>query len=237
LKNYSEKLTEECAEFEFQCTVSHGEGVIRCNYDRITQMSLKPIFSKRLPYYCVVFLVFLLTGCQAGQYEFNGRAQENTLAADFVLSGPDFSALKLSDFAGQITMLYFGYTSCPDVCPATLADVRWVFGELAELEEQVEFLFISVDPLRDTPDKQHRYLQAFHPRFIGLWGAEDQLETVMQLYDIAAVADEPDSDGNYWITHTSRLYLIDKAGYIRTSYPFDTARELILEDLQYLLTE
>jgi protein SCO1/2 len=141
---------------------------------------------------------------------------------------------KLSEQTGKVVILFFGYTYCPDVCPATVSDMRWVFDQLGEDAGDVIFGFVSVDPGRDTPDVLESYLKRHNANFYGLWGELEQLEEIKAAYGVYAERDSDDPN-NYLITHTARVFLVDAEGVLRTNYSFGTFPEEILADVRHSL--
>jgi protein SCO1/2 len=132
--------------------------------------------------------------------------------------------------------MFFGYTSCPDVCPTTLAEARWVLEGLGDDADRVIFLFTTVDPERDTPEVLGTYVAAFHPAIVGLTGAPDVLAAVRQDYGIFAEKEVLEGSAtDYIVNHTARLFLVDTEGRLRLSYSFGTPPEDILEDIRHLL--
>jgi protein SCO1/2 len=148
------------------------------------------------------------------------------------LNGETF---RLSDQKGKIVLLFFGYTSCPDVCPTTLAEFKQVMDGLGDKAKSVQVVFVSVDPERDTPEKIQQYVEHFNPNFIGLSGSTDQLEIIWDNYGVFRERVESDSAFGYIINHTARTYLIDADGNLRLSYGFQTPVENIVSDLEILL--
>jgi protein SCO1/2 len=126
------------------------------------------------------------------------------------LTGDDGHTVSDRDLRGRYLLLYFGYTSCADVCPATLAVVSQVVDRLGA---QVQPVFITVDPARDTPAVMHRYVRNFGPRLIGLTGSQGAISAVLHSYRIEAVA-PPDPRGDYQIEHTSVLLLVGPDGRV-----------------------
>ncbi len=115
------------------------------------------------------------------------------------------------DFAGRYRLVYFGYTSCPDVCPL---DVQHLMAGLAAFEKQddargrrIAPLFISVDPARDTPEALRVFTDAFHPRLVGLTGTPAEIADVAQRYGIAYQAETPDARGDYKVDHSNQAVL------------------------------
>ena len=101
---------------------------------------------------------------------------------DFSLTGPEGKTVSLEDFRNKVVLIYFGYTFCPDVCPITLSNLKLLMLDLGEKAEDVQVIFISIDPERDTYQKLKDYVPYFHPTFIGLTGSEADLAAVAKKY-------------------------------------------------------
>ncbi len=144
-------------------------------------------------------------------------------------------AFRLSGQKGKIVLLFFGYTSCPDVCPTTLAELKQVMDKLGDKTEQVQVVFVSVDPERDTPEKIQKYVEHFNQSFIGLSGSPADLQVIWDNYGVFHEKVESDSAFGYIINHTARTYLIDVDGNLRLSYGFQTPVDDMVSDLQVLL--
>ena len=142
---------------------------------------------------------------------------------------------RLSDEKGKIVLLFFGYTSCPDVCPTTLAELKQVMDGMGNQAEQVQVVFVSVDPKRDTPEKIQQYVEHFNQNFIGLSGSTDELQIIWDNYGVFREEVESDSAFGYIVNHTARTYLIDADGNLRLSYGFQTPVNDIVSDLKILL--
>jgi protein SCO1/2 len=156
-------------------------------------------------------------------------------APDFALTDAEGREFRLSDQRGRSVLLFFGYTSCPDVCPTTLAEFKRVRTLLGPQADRVRFVFISVDPERDTPEKMLAYARAFDPSFIGLSGTDEQLAKIWRDYGIVRQKEETGSAGGYFVTHTARSFGVDPAGNLRVSFPFGTDPADIAADVRYLL--
>jgi len=156
-------------------------------------------------------------------------------AADFSLTKADGSEFRLSDQRGKIVLLFFGYTSCPDFCPTTLAEMRLVMNQLGDKAQNVQLVFISVDPKRDTPEKIQAYTEQFDPSFIGLSGSLSDLEPVWQSYSIYREEIQSDSSMGVIVNHTVRMYLVDPQGNLRLSYAYGTPVNDIVHDIELLL--
>lgn len=148
------------------------------------------------------------------------------------------ASFRLREMRGNTVLLFFGYTSCPDVCPTTLAELKQALENLDEEDaKQVQVLFVTVDPERDTPERVQEYVNHFNPDFIGLSGAESELAEVWQDYGVFRENVEGNSAAGYLVDHTARLTLIDRNGNLRLSYAFDTPVDNIVHDLKLLLKE
>ena len=158
-------------------------------------------------------------------------------ASDFVLTRADGTSFQLSEMRGKIVLLFFGYTSCPDVCPTTLAELNQAMGKLGDDANKVQVVFVSVDPGRDTPERVQEYVNHFNSNFIGLSGAEDELTTVWNDYGIYREIVEGTSALGYLVNHTARVTLIDADGDLRVSFSFEMPVDDIVHDLKLILKE
>jgi protein SCO1/2 len=156
-------------------------------------------------------------------------------AAEIELTNSRGETFRLSDQKGKIVLLFFGYTSCPDVCPTTLAELNQVMGELGNKTERVQVVFVSVDPERDTPEKIQEYVAHFNENFTGLTGSPDNLKVIWDNYGVFRERVESESAFGYIINHTARTYLIDQNGSLRLSYGFQTPVEDMVHDIEILL--
>ena len=156
-------------------------------------------------------------------------------AKDFRLMSHQGQYVSLSDFRGDVVLLYFGYTTCPDVCPNTLADVHRAMQLLGSQADQVHLLMISVDPDRDTARVLADYMTHFDPRFIGLVGTPEQVAEVATHYGIFYERQKTDSALGYLVDHTATLLLIDRGGYTRLVFPYKTKPEELASDIRYVL--
>lgn len=171
-------------------------------------------------------------------YQFQGSLiSPASPAPDFSLIAPDGSAFRLSDQRGKIVLIFFGYTQCPDVCPVTLAEYRKIIQNLGARSQQVVYLFITVDPDRDTSALLGQHTALFDPAILGLTGDQTTLEMVWKAYGVVREIQETGGAAGYLVDHTARLYLVDKQGRLRVTYPFGFGVDGILKDLAYLLDE
>lgn len=158
-------------------------------------------------------------------------------ATDFVLTDQNGEAFQLSDQRGNVVLIFFGYTHCPDVCPVTLSDFKKIKEQLGEGAESVRFVYITVDPERDTQERMKTYLENFDPGFIGLRADRETLEEVWQAYGVYQERKDVGSAAGYLVDHTARVYLIDPQGNWRLNYPFGMETSKISTDIQHLLKE
>ena len=140
-----------------------------------------------------------------------------------------------SDFRGRWMLVYFGYTSCPDQCPTSLAVMaRAVAGLPPAQQARVVPLFITLDPERDTPELVSDYAHAFSPAVIGLWGSPEAIAAVAKAYRVA-YRKVPDSTGGYTLDHTSVIYLMSPDGKFARFYEHDVSLATITADLEHRL--
>ena len=174
----------------------------------------------------------------ARPYELHGSEITTEVQAPAVnLTRADGSPFRISALKGKIVLLFFGFTSCPDVCPTTLADFKRVKADLGEKADQLAFIFITVDPQRDTPEGAQAYAAGFDPQFIGLSGSEIELEPVWQGYGVYRKVTESGSAASYEVDHSSRVYLVDSTNRLRVTYPYGTPVEDLTADIRFLLKE
>jgi protein SCO1 len=189
-----------------------------------------------------LIVVFLLTAlgiwdCQHFEsYQFHGSVlQEPKQAAEIVLRS-DSGPVRLSDYLGRITLLYFGYTSCPDVCPTSLANLKLTLGDLSPEEAaQVQVIFVSVDPDRDTPEKLSQYVQVFDADFIGATGTRQEIDLITNAFNVYYKINSSESNNNYSVDHSGFITVIDRNGYVIMSWPHGTQPSEMSADLRYLL--
>ena len=160
------------------------------------------------------------------------------IGGEFELTNQRGERMRLSDLAGRALVMFFGYTFCPDVCPATLARVREVKAALAP-EDAARFtgVLVSVDPARDTPQRLGRYVEFFDPGFIGLTGSEDEIEDVARRYGARFMIPEGQPEDGYLVNHSSIAYLIDPAGHVRALYYGDEPIEAVAANVRDVLEE
>lgn len=131
---------------------------------------------------------------------------------DFSLSGAD-GRWSLSDERGRVVLLFFGYTTCPDVCPTTLATMASAFKQLSETERAaVRGIFVSVDPDRDSAAQTHDYAQRFDARIIGLTGSHEELQRITRQYGALYMRSQTETAAGYLVDHSASTYVIGPDG-------------------------
>lgn len=159
----------------------------------------------------------------------------SSLGGDFSLTTHSGERFSLNDARGKIVLLFFGYTHCPDVCPDTLARVRILMRETDQADAQIQPLFVTVDPERDTPEVLANYVQYFHPSVIGLTGTTEEIEAVVKQYK--AHYRLLGKEGNYTVDHTAHLFVIDQQGKLARILPYGLPMEELTAAVQSLLDE
>ncbi|MCX7628484.1 MAG: SCO family protein [Methylophilaceae bacterium] len=159
------------------------------------------------------------------------------LGGDLVLPDSHGQVRRLSDFHGKVVALFFGYTHCPDVCPTTLANLARAVRDLGERGKQVQVLFVTLDPARDTPEVLNRYVPSFNPGFIGLRGDEKTTNDVAHQFKIFHTKQETGSRSGYTIDHSAGIYVYDKKGILRLYLNHGQSVEDIAHDFGMLLNE
>jgi protein SCO1/2 len=178
----------------------------------------------------------------------NPATQEGHVALDSMVAneptGGDFSLtsyggpVSLSDYRGKIVLLYIGYTWCPDICPTNLAMISRTLSALnAPEREQLQPLFVSVDPDRDTPQRLKEYVEYFHPSLLGLTGNRSDIDDIVGRYGAAYRIVNKQEDENYVVDHTADTYIIDRQGKLVRRMAHGSSVEEMLAALQPLLQE
>ena len=185
-----------------------------------------------------VLIALALIGWRYRPYAFHGMVMSSPeFAPNFTLtSSRTGEPVSLRDFKGKIVLMYFGYTTCPDVCPATLSDVAKALNQLGSKANQVQVLWITIDPERDTPEIMEDYVKHFHPNFLGLTPrSPEETFAVATQYGIYYEKRDYGSATGYLMDHTATLTLVDKDSYVRVVYPFGTEPGDLASDLNYIL--
>ena len=143
--------------------------------------------------------------------------------------------VSLSDFRGKVTILFFGFTNCKDICPATMAKLSEALSKLGDKAGDVRVVFISVDYKRDTPQIVGAYAAKFRPDFVGLTGSQAEIDAVTKDYGVYYKLGEPDTSGDYEVEHTSLLMALDRQGQLEMTWSADQQPDEISSDLTVLV--
>lgn len=181
-------------------------------------------------------LALLLAGCFGSEQSWNAKEIDGLMPElAFTLTRSDGETVTADNYQGQIRLLFFGFTNCPDVCPTTMARLSQAIKAMPdELQDEVTPLFVSVDPQRDTPEKLGDYVSFFNDRTVGLTGDEAALRDLAKRYRTTFGYDEPDDRGNYNVSHSSAVYVFDGQGEARLLLRPDLSAEQITQDLTQL---
>jgi len=187
----------------------------------------------------ILIATIVLSGCLGEDSSWHGKDIQGLMPElAFELTGTSGETVTASDLDGQIRLLFFGFTSCPDVCPTTLQKLSQAIKAMPpELQSQTQTLFVSVDPQRDTPERLASYVDFFDKRIVGLTGNEPELRELAKRYRTTFGYDEPDADGNYAVSHSSAVYVFDRDGKARLLLRPDLSTDEIRQDLIALARE
>jgi protein SCO1/2 len=185
-------------------------------------------------------LALLLTGCD----KVNNRpaAFQNTdltgldYARDFALTDHTGKPRTLADFKGKVVVMFFGYTQCPDVCPTTMAEMANVVKELGPAGKDVQVLFVTIDPERDTQQLLASYVPAFNPTFLGLYGDAAATARVAKEFKVFYAKVPGSTPENYSMDHTAGSYVFDRNGKLRLFLRHGKGAASIVPDLRQLLS-
>lgn len=142
-----------------------------------------------------------------------------------------------AEFRGKLLILYFGYTYCPDVCPSDLMAISSAIGLLGPVGNNVQPIFITVDPLRDTVEHLRGYVSTFHPRLIGLTGSEHDIRTLALAYKVYYAKIAAEHGEPYAIYHTGFVYLVDRDGKYLGFFPPGTPPQRMVEIIRQHLSK
>ena len=194
-----------------------------------------PIRRSLLAAMTVLGLGSILTACSDATTAFKGSDITGShLGQKWSLAGMDGKTYTPADFNGKVTLVLFGFTQCPDVCPTSLAELAQVMKLLGDLASRVQVLMISVDPERDTPEVLRAYVSGFDPRFMGLTGTPEQIKVAAGAFK-AYYARAATVNGNYNMDHSANFYLIDAKGESRVLLANNAGAENIAHDIRALL--
>lgn len=204
--------------------------------------------------YVLLLCALLLAACSPTSSTASLQAQTPDLAPGFngvaVEDAPQMPEAEFVDADGEPfdlraavadkpTLVYFGYTNCPDVCPVHLANIAAALRAGSVRPEQLNVVFVTTDPARDTPEVLDDYMANFHPSFIGLTTSENEIERVMAALDLPGPVLEKTSESalEYTVGHPLQVLAFDRGGFARIAYPFGTRQSQWVEDLPKIVRE
>lgn len=156
---------------------------------------------------------------------------------DFTLTDQDNDPIQLSDLNGRLTLVTFGFTHCPDVCPITLGEFSNIRDALGTDADSLDYVFITVDGERDTPDVLNTYFRTLRVDefVVGMTGTEEALREVAEPFGVEFIIHEADQFGNYSVDHTAGMFLLDENGNWIRRYRYGTRSQIVADDIQAIL--
>lgn len=187
----------------------------------------------------IFLLLALLCGC-------GGKAQAPvafqltdvtgaTFGRELALTDHNGKARAIADFKGKVVVVFFGYTHCPDLCPTTMADLAGAMKQLGPDAEKVQVLFVTVDPERDTRELLAKYVPAFYPSFLGMYGDADATAKAAQEFKVIYEKQPGKTPGSYTMDHSAGTYLFDPQGRLRLFAGYGQPAATFAHDIKLLL--
>lgn len=180
-----------------------------------------------------VLLLGLVTAC--GEPMRGIEIEDAEPAPALAFTAYDGSRVDVSAERGHVVLIYFGYTHCPDVCPTTMSDWARARRALGDRASRVRFVFVSMDPDRDTPELAFKYAKQFDSSFVGVTGTPEQLEALKQAWRIAAYPEGDVREKSYTVAHPAHTFVVDRQGRLRFLYRPGVTGEELARDLRRLL--
>lgn len=197
----------------------------------------------------VIVIALIAAALGAGLYFFSPEFQAQRLPQErstgkadiggsFTLTDQNNQQVSDSQFRGKYMLVFFGFTSCPSICPVGLATLTQTMEQLGDKGKAVAPIFITVDPETDTPARMKEFLTNFHPSIAGLTGTPEQIKAVESAYKVyAAKSKDENMPGGYNVDHSGFIYLMDKNGEYLSHYTYDQAAEAIVKDVRRVIQE
>lgn len=177
-----------------------------------------------------LFVVPLLVG---EPHEFVGTVLSDPQPApEFTLTADTGEQVSLNSYRGQVVLMYFGYTFCPDICPASLAELADARELLGDRADEVQVVMVSVDPARDTPEALSEYMDYFDSSFVGLTGTEGEIRAVADAYGVFYEAEAGTAATGYLVDHLASVFVINKDGNWVEILSYGTTGEQIAADVK-----
>jgi protein SCO1 len=178
--------------------------------------------------------VLLVANPQGGQpVQSSGAA---LIGGPFSLVGADGKPVTDRNFRGRYMLIFFGFTHCPDICPAELQVIAQALEQLGDKAKKVVPVFVTLDPERDTPEAMANYVKSFGPNFVGLTGSPEAIAAAAKAYRVAySKVENKDSAGDYSVDHSALAYLMDPEGRYVTHFSYGLSTDQMAEKLEKLL--
>ena len=182
-------------------------------------------------------ILVIVAGCGAGEVDYHGHDIAPLMPElAYTLTDENGEQISAGEYAGKLRLLFFGFTSCPDICPVTLGRLKGALSALTrEQRDKVRVLFVSVDPERDTPTKLREYTRYFGPEVIGLTGTQKQLTALTKRYRVTYGYGEPNDNGFYDVSHSSGVFVFGPDGTPRLLWNQSVTGDQMAADLKTLL--
>lgn len=217
--------------------VGYGCGMDRLNLSKIS-MHRRNALQTLIAGAFATGAVTLLAGCKPTPIKFEGVDITGAeYGKDFPLPDAKGQRRSVKDFAGQVVVVFFGYTQCPDVCPTTLQELVEAKALLGAQGERLQGVFVSLDPDRDTPEVLRAYAEAFDPRMVALTGSKDDIAAVAKDFKVFFKKVEGRQPGSYTLDHSAGLYLYDPQGRLRVYHRYGQGAQALAKDAKALLDE
>jgi protein SCO1/2 len=188
--------------------------------------------------YLALAAACIVVGCHSGQPSFQST---DITGADFgkafALTDHNGKPRTLEDFRGQVVVMFFGFTHCPDVCPTTLAELAVAVKKLGPSGEKVQVLLVTVDPERDTPEMLAKYVTAFNPKFLALRGNADETARVAKEFKVIFQKVAGPRPENYSMDHSAGSYIFDRQGRLRLYVGYGRGADVFAHDIDLLLKQ
>lgn len=194
--------------------------------------------AKTLKYLFLAVMVALLAACSPASEEASYFGTDITgadFASGFKLTDHHGEIRQLSDYQGKVVALFFGFTHCPDICPTTMADLAAAMKLMGGNSDEVQVLFVTVDPERDTPEVLAQFVPSFDSRFIGLTGTTEEIDQVAKAFKIFYARQQEAGQTGYSFDHSAGVYVYDRQGKIRIYLKYGQKPVEIAHDLSRLL--
>ncbi len=181
--------------------------------------------------------IFTLYLCLVPTLVFCEKSEITKLGGDFELTSQLNQPYSSTQARGKVVILFFGFTHCPDVCPNTLGTIQTVLGQLGKLADNVQPIFISVDPQRDKPEILKSYLEYFNSDFIGLTGTSEEIDKVVKQFQGFYSYKGNVAANQYTVDHTSNLYILDTTGEVTNIIPYGLPPQAITKAIKKLIVK